>query len=57
MYASATISDKRKLRRQHRATARHLRRTGGRGDGPATIGSTVWAVAGWHLAQARALGR
>lgn len=40
--------DKRKRRRQHRKNARHLSEFGG---------GTMRAVAKWHLAQARYVGR
>jgi hypothetical protein len=48
-------TDKRKRRRQHRTNARDLLRNGGRGNGRSAPGSTLWEVAQWHKAQARAL--
>lgn len=48
-------SDKRKRRRQHRTAARNLLKSGGFFNGFSARGSTFYAVAMWHLNQARCL--
>jgi hypothetical protein len=47
--------DRRKRKRQHRRAAKSLIEGGTLLNARARVGSTPWAVAQWHLAQARAL--
>lgn len=55
---SSYSSDKRKRRRQHRHAAKALVGAGTfMNPGRAPVGSTLWTVAQWHLANARWLGR
>lgn len=56
-YASSYSSDKRKRRRQHRIAAKNLLGQGGFFNAQSARGSTLNTVAGWHLAQARWVGR
>lgn len=50
-------ADKRRRRNQHRRAAKQLLKSGGFFNGLSARGSTFHAVAMWHLAQARYLGR
>jgi hypothetical protein len=45
--------DRRKRRRQHRKAARELIKEGTLFNAKSPRGSVPWAVAQWHLAQAR----
>lgn len=56
-YAASYSTDKRKRRNQHRTAAKSLLGSGGFFNGFSARGSTMHSVAGWHLAQARYLGR
>lgn len=50
-------ADRRRRRREHRQAARKLLREGGILNNFSAPGSTLHAVAQWHLAQARWLSR